>query len=372
MTINDFKLIEAGQVSTAKDFLGPQVSDDFSSAGFIGFSENRIVIDVSKAGVAGVIRVAMGGGWLVRDFNGEVIPDVKHGKNPHVGLQTSGTTGRPKWVITTLDRLTSKIKGGKEPARWLLTYNPGSFAGLQVILSAFLGGHTLVVPPYEADVTTMVDLSVAEAVTHISGTPTFWRAFLMALGNRPLDLKSATLGGEASDQAILDAVATRFPNAAIRHIYATTEVGRVFSVGDGRAGFPLKVLKGRLAISKQSTLIVGGIDTGDVVEVVGNRVLFRGRLDAMVNVGGVKVYPETVEAHMLQLSFIQDVRVSPRPNPITGHVLVADIMLKPDSGFEEAQIKAHLQSLPRAQRPVSLRYVEALDIGATGKKSRSL
>jgi acyl-CoA synthetase (AMP-forming)/AMP-acid ligase II len=329
------------------------------------------VIDVSKAGVAGILGAILSGdAWLMRDADGDPVPAVGQGKNPRIGLQTSGTAGRPKWVVTTLDTLTANLKPGNEPARWLLTYNPGSFAGLQVILSAWIGEHTLVVPPYGADVAAMADLAVAEKVTHVSGTPTFWRAFLMALGNRPLDFKSVTLGGEAADQAILDAVAARFPKAAIRHIYATTELGRIFSVSDGRAGFPLSDLNGRLAVSGHDTLTVGGIDTGDVVEVTGDRVVFRGRLDAMVNIGGVKVYPETVEACLLQLPFVQDVKVSSRPNPITGHVLVADIVLKADSGFDEAQIKAHLRSLPRAQRPVSLRYVDRIEMGATGKKSR--
>ncbi len=175
----------------------------------------------------------------------------------------------------------------------------------------------------------MAELAVAQQVTHISGTPTFWRAFLMALGDRALPLKAITLGGEAADQAILDALAARFPRAILRHIYATTEAGTVFSVGDDRAGFPKAWLGDDLAVSDQDTLIVKGLDTGDVVEITDDRVLFRGRRDAMVNIGGVKVFPETVEAHLLQLPYVQEVRVAARPNPITGHILTADIVLKP-------------------------------------------
>jgi acyl-coenzyme A synthetase/AMP-(fatty) acid ligase len=102
--------------------------------------------------------------------------------------------------------------------------------------------------------------------------------------------------------------------------------------------------------------------------MVGDRVLFRGRLDSMVNIGGVKVFPETVEAFILQHPGVQDVRVSPRPNPITGHVLTADMVLKPFA--DQNAVKAHLQGLPRAQRPVLTRFVETLPIGQTGKKLR--
>jgi len=328
------------------------------------------LVDVAETGVARLI-----GGLLSEDtlyVRRDASVPQREVKNGEVWLQTSGTTGAPKWVSHTRESLSKRIAPGADKARWLLTFNPGSFAGLQVILSAMTGGHALIVPPYGADVSAMADLAVSESVTHVSGTPTFWRAFLMALGNRPLALKSVTLGGEAADQAILNALHARFPQAALRHIYATTEAGTVFSVKDGLVGFPRDWLGDDLSISADDTLKVRGRDTGDVVELSGNRVIFRGRRDSMVNVGGVKVYPETVESFLLELPFIRDVRISPKPNPITGHVLTADIVLK-DAEFADApvQIKAHLQGLPRAQRPASLRFVEALDIGATGKKARS-
>jgi len=329
----------------------------------------RGVVDVARAGTAGVIGALKAGeGWIARDMS------VPSGEGPGIHLQTSGTTGTPKWAAHSLEALVATIQPGRAPARWLLTYNPGSFAGVQVILSAMLSGHVLVAPAYGASVGDMADLAVQHQVTHISGTPTFWRAFLMALGDRLLVLKAVTLGGEAVDQTLLDALKARFPGAILRHIYATTELGRIFSVSDGRAGFPARLLKGRLGLSDHGTLTVGGVDTGDVVEVVEDRVLFRGRADSMVNVGGVKVFPETVEAHILASPWVQEVRVTSKPNPITGAILVADIVLKPLPGDHEAEmhdkIRAHIAALPRAQRPASLRFVEAIETGATGKKAR--
>ncbi len=195
-----------------------------------------------------------------------------------------------------------------------------------------------------------------------------------------------TLGGEAPDQGLLDALKARFPDAALRHIYATTEVGAVFSVTDGRAGFPrnwlYEPLNGlKLTLSEHDTLRVenprasvqartGIWDTGDVVELIGDRVLFRGRTDSMVNVGGVKVFPETVEAHILASPWVQEARVTSKPNPITGAILIADIVLKPLPGDHEGEIRAHINELPRAQRPASLRFVAAIETGATGKKAR--
>ena len=325
------------------------------------------IVDVAQTGAAGLIKALLGAGdvYAVRDPSAPPVVVAGEGR---VHLQTSGTTGTPKWRAHEIANLTEGMAAGSTPARWLLTFHPGSFAGVQVILSALIGGHALIAPPCDASVAEMADLAVRRQATHISGTPTFWRAFLMALGGRTPDLRAVTLGGEAADQAILDALRARFPNAALRHIYATTEAGRVLTVGDGREGFPLAMLTGRLSLSEHGTLRVGGLDTHDAVEIAGDRVLFRGRLDTMVNIGGVKVFPETVEAFILRHPGVQDVRVSPRPNPITGHVLTADMVLKPFA--DQNDVKAHLSGLPRAQRPVLTRFVDSLPTGQTGKKLR--
>ncbi len=347
-------------------------------------------IDVTAEGTPGVIGGLLAAetgdhAILLRDPKSLPPSDAAPGS---VWLQTSGTTGTPKWSGYALNDLKARIAPGKgDRARWLLTFHPAAFAGVQVILSAMMGGHALVSPRLDATVADMARVAVANDVTHISGTPTFWRAFLMALGDQPLDLRGVTLGGEAADQAILDALKVRFPNAALRHIYATTEAGTVFTVSDGRAGFPrnwlYEPLKGlKLTLSDHDTLRIenprasaqarAGIwDTGDVVEMVGDRVLFRGRTDSMVNVGGVKVFPETVEAHILASPWVQEARVTAKPNPITGAILIADIVLKPLPGDHEAEIRAHIAALPRAQRPASLRFVEAIETGATGKKVRT-
>lgn len=313
------------------------------------------------------------------------------GAHPEPGfavlLETSGTTGAPKLIRHDFERLRGRLRGAADPdARWLLAYEPAAFAGLQVILTALAAGATLVSGP-GAGAAELARLGLRHGVTHISATPSFWRAFLLALDGEAPPLAVVTLGGEVADQPLLDRLAERFPNAKRRHIYASTEAGSLFAVGDGQAGFPaawldggidgvgLRIRDGVLEVNSPRAMLGhdgGWLSTGDVVEVRGDRVLFDGRLDGRVNVGGVKVSPEAVEQVLLDVPGVQDALVQAAANPVTGHILTA--LVVPAPGVEEAGLRAAIRAavadLPPAARPRLVTMVERIALGAAGKKTR--
>src|SRR5262249_14717527 len=110
------------------------------------------------------------------------------------------------------------------------------------LLTACLSNGT-VVEPAERLPAEFVAAAQQFGVTHISGTPTFWRSFLMVCDcHRLAHLRQITLGGEAIDQGTLDSVAAAFPAARITQIYASSEGGALFAVSDGRQGFPAEWL----------------------------------------------------------------------------------------------------------------------------------
>lgn len=297
-------------------------------------------------------------------------------------LETSGTTGTPKRIVRPMAAVLSGIKtpsAGADAGRWLLTYDPCGFAGLQVLLTAMGGGGTLLAEP-RADAARLARLAVTAKATHISATPSFWRLVLLSGATPPL--RRITLGGEAVDQGLLDALAQRFPDVPIRSIYASTELGRLFSVDDGQAGFPARWLTdpppcGSLRIrNDQLQVNRDGVwhDTGDWVEVFGNRILFRGRNDDVVNVGGVKVNPILAEERLLSLPGVSDALVYAISSPITGALLAADIVAPdftrmPDADWRRT-VAAFLADLPPAARPRRIRLVPALDLTPAGKKRR--
>nr|WP_246337820.1 fatty acid--CoA ligase family protein [Azospirillum oleiclasticum] len=303
-------------------------------------------------------------------------------------LQTSGTTGAPKLVRHDIARLRVRLRGtGDATARWLLTYEPASFAGLQVILTALAAGATLIARPGEG-VAGLVAAALEHGATHISGTPSFWRGFLMASGDRDPPLRSITLGGEAADQPLLDRLAERFPDARLRHIYASTEAGVLFAVADGRAGFPahwletgvdgvdLRLVGGELEVRSPRAAPgrEGWQPTGDLIELAGDRALFAGRADGRVKVGGAMVSPEAVERHLLAVPGVADAEVRAVPNPLTGHILTATVVPAPgtDPDALRAALRDAAAGLEPAARPRVVALADSIPLGPAGKKRREV
>src|SRR6266481_769932 len=79
-----------------------------------------------------------------------------------------------------------------------------------------------------------------------------------------------------------------------------------------------------------------------MVELRGDRYHFVGRGDGIINVGGRKVHPEEVEAVINRHPNVQMSLVKARKNPITGAVVVADVVVKtePDGKSAAADTEA--------------------------------
>lgn len=319
-------------------------------------------------------------------------------------LLTSGTTGTPKMIVHSLASLVAPIQLAKSAGDkfvWGTFYDMRRYGGLQVFLRAVLGGGSLVLS--SATETTgehLVRLS-EQGVTHLSGTPSQWRRALMSPEASRIAPSYVRLSGETVDQAILNALRSFYPNAAIAHAFASTEAGVGFEVNDGLAGFPADVLNGapgveikicndslRIRSNRTASHYLNGengamvdadgfVDTGDIVEWRGGRYHFLGRRNGVINVGGLKVYPEEVEAVINRHPAVRMSVVRPRRNSITGSLVSADIMLMDTSQAEHetAAIKSEILEICRGNLaphkiPVIIRYVSSVGVAATGKLSR--
>jgi acyl-coenzyme A synthetase/AMP-(fatty) acid ligase len=319
-------------------------------------------------------------------------------------LFTSGTTGTPKMVVHTLDTLAGpveRILALGAGAIWSTYYDIRRYGGLQILLRALLGGGSIVLSsPHESPAEYLARVA-ANRVTHITGTPSHWRRALMSPVARDIAPKYARMSGEVADQAIIDTLRTFYPAATVAHAFASTEAGLAFDVDDGQAGFPVRLIcdngpvaairiqHGSMRIRSNRTALrylgdnmpnltdaEGFVDTGDIIEQRDNRCYFAGRREGIINVGGLKVHPEEVEAIINQHPDVQMSLVKARANPITGAIVVAEVVRKPAADGDPDEFRKQIlalcrDALPAHKVPANIRVVAALDVGVSGKLARA-
>ena len=327
-------------------------------------------------------------------------------------MLTSGTTGPPKMVVHSRIGLTGAIQPGASPDGpkvWGTFYDIRRYGGLQILLRAVLGGNSLVLSEAGEPIGDHLARLADAGVTHLSGTPSHWRRAAMSTHADLIAPAYVRLSGEIADQAILDTLARIYPGAAIGQAYASTEAGVGFEVDDGREGFParfidpdrtvaMKIEDGSLRIrssrtasrylgSAASPLVdpEGFVDTDDLVERRGDRIHFVGRRSGIINVGGLKVHPEEVEAVINRHAGVRMSLVKGRSNPITGSIVVADVVpheveadgvASADGTARQATLKREIlqlcrEALPEHKVPVLLRFASALAVTPAGKLARS-
>ena len=320
-----------------------------------------------------------------------------------VTIFTSGSTGRAKAVSHDWQSLTKPVRrlGSDHSSCWLLTYRPQLYAGLQVFFHCLINQEILVVPEPGISVDRLLDLARRAGVTSISATPSYWRR-LITMG-RPehlekLPVEQITLGGEVADQGLLDALRRLFPRARVVHIYATSELGRCFSVKDGRAGFPAAFLEGPSDDGVELMLADGELHvrsanamlalvsndeptaseakwspTGDLIERDGDRCFFVGRRDEVINVGGNKVHPLRVEQVIQKVQGVREVRVFARTSSLVGQMVACEFVAEP--GLEGPQVKrlileTCLEKLEAHERPRFVEAVPSIALSSAGKRIR--
>ncbi len=320
-------------------------------------------------------------------------------------LLTSGTLGAPKLVAHTLISLTGAIVRRRPAAGrvvWSTFYDIRRYGGLQIFLRAVLTGASLVLSSTREDTADFLARAGSHGVTHISGTPSHWRRALMSSAANRINPEYVRLSGEIADQGILDHLRSVYPKAKIAHAFASTEAGVAFSVEDELAGFPAGLMEStpnvKMKIENRTLRIrsartancnlgdsapavkdaEGFVDTGDMIELRDGRYYFVGRRDGRINVGGLKVHPEEIEAVINRHREVHMSRVRAKKNPVTGAIVVADVVLRaaaPFTGPNANAVRNDILELCRGalsshKVPATINFVSSLAVSESGKMMR--
>lgn len=339
-------------------------------------------------------------------------------------MYTSGTTGRPKGVWRALPQTVSACPSFaqdliamfdvSEGSRYLSTAPLYHAAPLRFGL-AFLaaGGSVYVMPKFEAH--SALELLEREQITHSQWVPTMFQRLLawdekrraafkaphhrLALHSAapcPVPVKQAMIewwgpileeyysGSEGVGlTAITSAEWLQRPGSVGRtrkgelHILGDDDgelpagqAGRVFFSGIAPFAYHGAAEKTALRTSRQ-----GWQTFGDVGYVDADGYLFlTDRMDDMIISGGVNIYPQELEAALLEMPDVAEVAVVGAPDKEFGERPVAFVVPR-GPVFDSAALAGAidtfaLQRLGRIKRPREIRVVDALPYSPQGKLLR--
>lgn len=301
---------------------------------------------------------------------------------PVITVHTSGSTGAPKPFaaekarMRASARMTAAFLGLEPGGRNLLAMPLRFIAGRMVVVRSIECGLDLVAAPPKrnpfAGVTEPFALAAVTPMQAVSilDDPASAEVFL--------GCSNILIGGGAADEdlrARLEAARGR-----VWATYGMTETLshvalRLLTGPDADPGF--RALPGvELSLSEKGTLAIkapavaaGTLVTNDVVRFSSDGAFtVTGRLDNVINSGGIKVHPEVVEAKLKPL-LPMPFAIAPRPDRLLGEEVVLVVEGTPDAAAALDLMKLRAV-LGRYECPKAVVAVPKLPLTATMKPDR--
>ncbi|WP_293951271.1 o-succinylbenzoate--CoA ligase [uncultured Corynebacterium sp.] len=305
-------------------------------------------------------------------------------------MATSGSTGTPKGAQLTPGNLVSSADathqylGGE--GQWLLAMPAHHIAGMQVLIRALIAG----VEPLALDLsegfqvpdfaTAAEELKTTGDRVYTSLTPLqLIKAMDSLEGIDALRLFDAILvGGAPTSRPTLDAA--RELGITVITTYGSSETsggciydgvaipGAKVRIRDSRVelGGPMIARGYRNSPRHEDFSEPGWFRTSDIGEFVDDHLTIMGRMDSIIDSGGLKLHPEVLEKAITDLEGIEGACVLGVPDQRLGQAIVAAY----SGTLSPSEVIRGLSDLPRWQLPKQLKHVEALPMIGPGKVDR--
>ena len=100
-------------------------------------------------------------------------------------------------------------------------------------------------------------------------------------------------------------------------------------------------------------------------------IKIEGRSKSVINVSGLKVFPEEVEAVLEMIPEIKQARISSSPHPLLGQIIVGEIVLEEGATIDVEDVLTYCKKrLSAFKAPQRLTIVESLPMTGSGKMQR--
>jgi acyl-CoA synthetase (AMP-forming)/AMP-acid ligase II len=333
-------------------------------------------------------------------------------------LFTSGTTGKPKGVMSAHGQLLRAFKEfsqvlGLVPGDRYLTVNPffHAFGYKAGFMTCLIAGATIL-PHAVFDAEAVLERIARERVTVLPGPPTLYLSMLAHPRLAEFDLSSlraASTGASTIPAVLIQRMREELGFEVVTTAYGLTECGGLATICDptdtpeiiaGTSGKPIPGTELSIRDSDNQALAAGetgeiclrgfhvmqgyfnnpeataeAIDaegwlhTGDVgsLDPAGN-LRITDRLKDMFIVGGFNCYPAEIEAALLQHPAIAQVAVIGVPDERMGEVGCACVVMHGGQTLDEAQLIAwSRERMANYKVPRFVRFMQALPLNASNK-----
>ena len=307
-------------------------------------------------------------------------------------VPTSGPTGTPKGAQLTAHNLISSADATYQylggPGHWLLAMPAHHIAGLQVLIRSMVAG----VEPLAIDVSAGFNISeFARATRELkeTGERTYTSLAPMQLakamdtqvGIEALQSYDAILvGGAATNPQLLESAARMQINVVTTYGSSETAGGCVYD-GVALPGAQVRVDEGRIylggptiahgyrnAPGHEAFAEPGWFQTSDGGVLENGVLTVTGRLDNIIDSGGLKLHPEVLENAMLKVTGVDQACVVGIPHSRLGQAIVAAYTGNASmTDILEALEEAHT---PRWQLPKDLKQLAEMPVTGPGKIDR--
>jgi len=308
----------------------------------------------------------------------------------HITVHTSGSTGTPKAIALPKDkvrnsaRMTGQYLGLGEDSTALLSLSANYIAGKMMIVRALENGwHLWATEPSNQPLNAVPTELQLDLVAWV---PSQLQAMLDVrdpiLNQRIQSISNIILGGSPVQPDLAETL-KHYPNRIFETFGMTETISHIamkrLSGPEAQGFFETTDPRIILGQDERDCLVViapnladAPVITNDIIELTDERHFrWLGRVDNVVNSGGIKLFPETLEQQIqpiIQQRFflagIADVQL--------GQKLVMVLESPPLSHTAEEQLKAQLQTtLTRYEMPRTIYTVDQLEETATHKINRT-
>ena len=296
--------------------------------------------------------------------------------NNYISVPTSGSTGVPKKInILKAHTVNSAIATGTffelpSETRALLCLPASYIAGKMMLVRAIILGWDLYIKAPEKDAITQYDRDY----DFVAMVPYQVHYSLKSLNK----IKKLIIGGGAISVDLNDQL--QHVDTEVFATYGMTETITHIAVrrinGLAKSYYYNALPNVKFSLDKRDCLVIEASEvsdnkvvTNDLVKIISpSSFQYFGRIDNVVNSGGVKLFPEQIEAKLAKFIDVQFIIASEK-NQTLGEQLI--LILEEDSSKPILDIKTAFSILSNYERPKKIYIISKFPFTETGKIKRS-